>query len=303
MTVTICSTAARDLDEPLAGTATRTVGYLVIEQPGSWGRDALTGSDLDAVLGAQLKTQAAAADVKVLLVRRPGPHPSRPIERYEVLLAHVGPTPWMERCQLSAAELAHLDPAECAAPQPVGRGQATTSPRWLVCTHARRDRCCATLGRPIADTLAALHPEQTWEVSHLGGHRFAGTMLTLPEGLLYGNLDVAAAMEVVHAHTDGRVVADQLRGRVHLPPVAQVAEVAVRRALGLDAIDAVDITDVPVLPPAVDGSAVAVAAWAQGRQVQVRIRRVRDDAVRPSSCDGELEPLERLEVVDVEVVG
>ena len=303
MSASTCSTLARAHHEPLAGTASQATGYLVIDQPGSWGRQALTESAFDPDLGARLEATGAAAGVKVLLTRRPGPHPDAELTRREVVLAHAGPTPWMEVCRLSPAELGALDPAVCAGPTPPGLGPTTTRPRWLVCTHAKRDRCCASLGRPIADTLSALHPEETWETSHLGGHRFAGTMLVLPEGLVYGNLDVATAMEVVRGHLAGTITVDHLRGRSHLSPPAQVAEVAARRHLGLDRIDEVAITDAPLLGPEADGAPAQLVVAAGGRRVQVSLRARRDPRARAMSCDAAPETPVVLEVLDVEVVG
>ena len=303
MSALTCSSQARSLAEPLAGTASRALGYVLIEQPGSWGRKAVIESDLDPVLGGELEQRAAAAGVKVLLTRRPGPHPRIDTDRRQVALVHTGATPWMEVCDLDLAALAALDPAVCAAPTPPGRGHPEQRPRWLVCTHARRDRCCATLGRPIADTLGALHPDATWEVSHLGGHRFAGTMLVLPEGLVYGQLDVTAAMEVVTGHLAGRLDLDHLRGRSRWSRAGQLAEIAARRALGLTDVGGVELTDEGLLAPTPDGEPVQLVLDAGGRQVQVRLRAVRDPRPRPMSCDDTPEPTSLLTVEDVEVVG
>lgn len=302
MSTVTCSNLARAAHEPPAGTATQAIGYLVVEQAGSWGRNAVA-SRLEPDLAERLDAQAAAAGVKLLLVRRPGHHPAAPRDRVEVLLAHAGPTPWLEGAQLTTEELDQLDPALCADPTPPGRGRRLEEPRWLVCTHARRDRCCATLGRPIADTLATIDPEGTWESSHLGGHRFAGTMLVLPHGLVYGNLDVATAMRVVEAQRAGRVVTEHLRGRSRLPKVAQVAESAARRALDLDGLDDVEITGLPATGPEPDGPAVQVVVAAGGRQVQVQVAARRESVPRRISCEGTPQHLAVLEPVAVEVIG
>ena len=303
MSASTCSSQARALHEPLGGSASPARGYVLIEQPGSWGRKAVTDSELDPILGRRLEERAAVAGVKVLLTRRPGPHPRRALERRQVALVHTGPQPWMEACDLDLDALADLDPAVCADPEPPGRGHRDTAPRWLVCTHAKRDRCCATLGRPIADTLSALHPEATWEVSHLGGHRFAGTMLVLPEGLVYGQLDVAGAMEVVTGHLAGRVDLARLRGHAYRSRLVQLAELTARRCLDVDAIGAVEVTDEPAQGPQPGGPPVQLAVTAAGRQVQVAIRAHRDERPRQMSCEGEQESPVLLEVVDVEVVG
>ena len=302
MSSTTCSALAREQREPLAGTASQALGYLLIEQPGSWGRDALTESALDAKLGARLAAAARGVDAKVLLTRRPGRHPRVAADRFEVALAHAGPTPWIEVCHLTEGQLAALDPAATTQATPPGLGTRVPGPRWLVCTHARRDRCCATRGRPIADTLAALHPEETWETSHLGGHRFAGTMLVLPHGLVYGNLDVAAATEVVTAHLAGRVTTAHLRGRARHRPLAQVAEIATRRLLGQEGIDAVTVCEEPVGTPQPGGDPVQVIAEAPGHRVRVTIAARRGQP-RPLSCDAEAEAPTLLEVVGTELLG
>jgi len=298
-----CSSQARALHEPLAGSASPARGYVLIEQPGSWGRKAVTQSDLDPELGRRLEERAARAGVRVLLTRRPGPHPGRRQERLQVALAHTGPRPWLEACDLDLDALAALDPAVCADPRPPGRGQRDDRPRWLVCTHAKRDRCCATLGRPIADTLAALHPEATWEVSHLGGHRFAGTMLVLPEGLVYGQLDVAGATEVVSGHLAGRIDLTRLRGHAHRSRMAQLAEVAARRHLDVDTVGAVNVTDEPAQGPQPDGPPAQLALTVAGRQVQVTLAARHDPRPRQLSCNAEEETPVQLEVTAVEVVG
>jgi hypothetical protein len=300
---TPCSTLAREHHEPLAGTASRAIGYLLIEQPGSWGRDALTESALDAALGARLVAAAKAVDVKPLLTRRPGSHPRAAADRFEVVLAHAGPTPWMEVCRLTEEQLAALDPTSCAQATPPGLGTPARAPRWLVCTHARRDRCCALRGRPIADTLGALHPEETWETSHLGGHRYAGTMLLLPHGLVYGNLDVAAAMEVVTGYLAGRVITAHLRGRAYHGAPVQLAEVAARRLLRIEGLDAVTILDGPDVAPVPGGEPVQVVAEAAGRRVEISITARRDPPPRPLSCAAEPEVPTLLEVAAIEMVG
>ena len=73
-----CSDYARKLHEPLAGTAPFAVFWLLIEQPGPWGRDALKESHLSPTVGRALADWAARAQdhgpVRLGLIRRPGRH-------------------------------------------------------------------------------------------------------------------------------------------------------------------------------------------------------------------------------------
>jgi hypothetical protein len=239
-----CAATSRANHEPLAGTAAVATGWLLIEQSGPWGRDALTESGLDPAVGGALTAAAVDLPVRVQTIRRAGRGGSagpRPDPR-TVVLAHTGATPWIETLELTGDdELARLDPAVCARPEPPGLGRRRHEPLYLVCTHGKRDRCCATLGRPIADTLAALHLDAVWEVSHIGGHRFAGNLVVLPEGLVYGGLDVADAVRTVSLHEAGSLELAHLRGRSALPRPAQAAEVLLRRELDVDALTAVTV--------------------------------------------------------------
>ena len=112
-------------------------------------------------------------------------------------------------------------------------------PVFAVCTHGRHDTCCAERGRPVAAALAAAHPDLTWEVSHIGGDRFAANALVLPHGLYYGRLDEDSVVGMADAHLDGRLSLEHLRGRSGLGTALQYAEDALRRHLDERGIDAV----------------------------------------------------------------
>jgi hypothetical protein len=242
---TICAETARDATEAIAGTAPEALGWLLIERAGPWGRDALTESGIDRDVGAAVAAVCKRLPVKPVVVRRPGPHVAPRAadgsgREHEVFLVHTGVSPWAERLTIGDdRELLDLDPEVCTSPQPPGLGRRLEDPLFLVCTHGKRDRCCATLGRPLVDTLAALHRDETWEVSHIGGHRFAGNLLVLPDGLTYGGLDVASGLSAAAGHLAGRLDLAHLRGRTALARPVQAAEIAVREHLGLEGVGGV----------------------------------------------------------------
>jgi hypothetical protein len=286
-----CSDTSRRLGEPLHGTAPEARGWFLVEQPGAWGRDPLRSSGLDPAIGAALASAAAGTGVRVQTIRRPGVPGVAPSVRTRdagprtVLLASTGTTPWLERLTVDhVADVAGLDPAVCTSPEPPGLGVPASGPVVLVCTHASRDRCCATLGRPIAASLGALHGDAVWETSHLGGHRFAGTVAVLPTGEVYGGLDVATAVDVVAAHGRDRCVPGSLRGRSGLPRPAQAAEVLVRTEFGLDHLGAV--TDVAVVSLPGDDGPVTVTLRAAGRRLLAQVALRPSGTGRRLSCDG-----------------
>ena len=67
-----CATLSRALTEPQLGTASRVRGWVLLEQPGPWGREAVLESRLDRDLARALHRAAGAAHVRLLLIRRPG---------------------------------------------------------------------------------------------------------------------------------------------------------------------------------------------------------------------------------------
>jgi hypothetical protein len=75
--------------------------------------------------------------------------------------------------------------------------------------------------------LAKEWPEETWECTHLGGHRFAGTLLHLPSGACLGYLDPGSAADVVRELLDGKVRAANLRGVTRWEPAVQADLAAV----------------------------------------------------------------------------
>jgi Sucrase/ferredoxin-like len=212
-----CSWAADLRGDPLAGTAAPARGFLLIEQPGPWGRLALTESRLDPNVGRRVSARAVAAGLRALLIRRPGRHNVLPHRRFAVVDARPGheATRWGE----FVADRELLD-----IPLNGGGGEPTYDPIYLVCTHGRHDACCAMRGRPVAAALAAARPEQTWECSHVGGDRFAANLVALPHGLYYGRVDEANAVALAEAHERGEVLPQLLRGRARWLPVAQAAQ-------------------------------------------------------------------------------
>ena len=99
----------------------------------------------------------------------------------------------------------------------------------LVCTQGSHDLCCGSIGTRFALDIEAARPDVTVRrVSHTGGHRFAPTGVTLPDGRMWGMLGVAQMVGVLDRSAPPSSVADRCRGwtGADMGP-AQVAERAV----------------------------------------------------------------------------
>jgi hypothetical protein len=224
-----CAASSVLRDEPLAGTASTIRAFLLIEDTGPWGTDALRDARLPDGLGERIRAQAAEARVRALLVRRPD---RSGVEGHRVFAAYADPVrPWLESGTVTDLhDVLDLDLLALRAGRSSGLARDDSS-IFCVCTHGKHDTCCAERGRPAAAALEAAHREHTWEVSHIGGDRFAGNMLVLPHGLYYGRIDAVTALTVAGAHGAGELDLDHLRGRSGLPTAVQYAEVALRRDL------------------------------------------------------------------------
>jgi Sucrase/ferredoxin-like len=230
-----CSAVSRALGEPLLATASRVRAWVLIEQPGPWGGEALLESRLDPAVGRALHQRAHAAGVRAVLIRRPGRTPPG----RHVFLAHTDrQAHWLEEVRVGdPGELLALDWTRLVQSSPPGYGAPVAGTIYLACTNGRHDQCCATWGRPLAQELAGLVGGRLWECSHIGGDRFAGNLVCLPEGVYYGRLGPAEASRVVALHERGHLDLEHYRGRCWYPPVVQAAEHFLRRERELTGLD------------------------------------------------------------------
>ena len=230
-----CSDRSLERNDPLAGTGGFGERWFLIEVDGSWGTHALLQSKLDARVARPLVKKIEAAGMRPLAIRRIG---RRADERRAQTLwrwAIVDARPDRESVHWGSV----TDPADLLdVPLDGSTGVPSDEPIICVCTHARHDQCCAVKGRPVANALQQAYPEHTWECSHLGGDRFAATMIVFPEGLYYGRVPASEAAELVATRADGRVDDRYFRGRSSLPTIAQAAEHHARVAFSDDRIDA-----------------------------------------------------------------
>lgn len=224
-----CSQASEDRQEPLGGTASTVRAFLLVEAPGPWGEDALRENRLPDLAMRRLIGEALRHRVRPLMIRR---HGRSVPDRLSVFAAYADPQrPWVEATSVAdPLKILGIDLARLGS----GRSPGLTehpSPLFLVCTHGRHDPCCAERGRPIAAALSQRLPLDTWEVSHIGGDRFAGNLLVLPEGLYYGRLTRHTAAQLAEHHRAGHLDLDHLRGRCGYPFAVQAAEIFLRREL------------------------------------------------------------------------
>ena len=295
-----CTAIARDHTEWPGGTASRARRWLLVEQPGPWGRDAVRESDLPADVADHLEQLAGSLPARVLLIRRTGGGGTPDTRR--VVLAGVsapGGGGWLEQFVLDHIEdLRDLDLGGLSAGRSVG-GERIVDPVYLVCTNGKHDQCCAVYGLPVARALSELMEDRTWECSHVGGDRFAGNLVCLPDGIFYGHLDPDTAVHAVAANESGRVLAGHCRGRSALPFAAQAAELFARERLDIERLDGLRYLDARR-----DGDRDDVRfALADDREVVVTVRRGHDPAARVLTCGASPATPPTFELMALQVAG
>jgi hypothetical protein len=228
-----CSARARQAAESLAATASFGRHWLLLEVAGAWGPRAFRDSPaLDPTIGARIERRAAADGFRIAAIRRPGR--ARHAGGVRWRWARIDAAPGSE----SIAWGEGSGPADYLTDPFDEPGTRSDTIVVAVCAHGRHDQCCATRGRTVAAILQRDDPEAVWECSHIGGDRFAATMLLLPHGINYGWADTLDPRHMVSEYRAGRVVLAGLRGRSAFGFLEQAAQDAARRTLGDLRIDA-----------------------------------------------------------------
>lgn len=116
----------------------------------------------------------------------------------------------------------------------------------LVCTQGSHDVCCGSEGARFAAEAEAIAGLAVYRVSHTGGHRFAPTAMTLPDGRMWADLDLDLLRQVLSRTGDTADVIDRCRGwwGADTGP-AQMAERAVFALTGWDFDDTVRSLTMP----------------------------------------------------------
>ncbi|HEX8180185.1 MAG TPA: sucrase ferredoxin [Pyrinomonadaceae bacterium] len=231
-----CSELSRQRGEPRYGTASVGEVWLLVEYPFWWGRNAFAESHLPTAVKTHL-TEALAHIPRARLLLIKQDRPRRPQLKFFVVRTRERAPFAVEFTFTTYEELIDFDIAAAAAGR-TGSGNSivTTEPLYLICTHGRRDKCCAKFGYPLYRTLRAAGHGNVWQSSHVGGDRFAANLICYPHGLFYAHVTEADAQTIIHAYDEQRIVPGKYRGRACYGHAVQAAEYFVRAESGLDGL-------------------------------------------------------------------
>lgn len=232
----LCCELSTEMNEPMAGTAVTVGVWFMLEYNRLWGADVTTENELPPAVKTWLGAQLEPVNGRLQFIRQ-----FRPPQESLTFFVSVNreSAPRLYEFQLGAYEdLTELDIPALVAGSSRYEAHLVTGHRYFVCTNGRRDRSCAVYGAALYRDFAARAGRPVWMTTHLGGHRFAATLLSLPDGACYGRVRPEEISSLLAASQPGELWLEKLRGRTCYQPAVQVADAWLRQETGQTRLDA-----------------------------------------------------------------
>ncbi|MEM7271865.1 MAG: sucrase ferredoxin [Actinomycetota bacterium] len=192
-----CAEHARSLAIDPGGTAIRADRVVLVSTPAPWPKPVFDHPRLAAV-----EPLRAAPAIPTRVLATWGPQGRSADGPTDEVIAFDRPRPGVgaeviERrfTARTDAALAEVVAALAADDRPRMDALARTvapvaEPVVMICTQGSHDVCCGSEGTRLAAEVSRwLEGVTVYRVSHTGGHRFAPTALTLPDGRMWAGLD------------------------------------------------------------------------------------------------------------------
>jgi hypothetical protein len=238
-----------EADEQVVGTASIGESWLLLEYGHAWGAQAFQESNLARKVKRHLsmslksvprsrllfiKQDQSATDYITLFVVRSGELDSSVI-KYELT---------------DYEQLIDLDLTAALQGNTLTGAKLWKDPLFLICTHGKRDKCCAKFGFSTYKlTRDFAGDKSVWQSSHVGGDRFAANMICFPDGLFYARVTEETAPKIVSSYREGKLFLENLRGRACYTRPIQAAEFFARLQSGLRGLRDLKFLDYTAVKP------------------------------------------------------
>lgn len=221
----------------MAGTVKPLDVWLLLEYRARWEHDAV------AVFSESVQVRLSALRSKLPKVRfaliKKARRTSGPLSVFWAFSRQ-------ENAQLYRSEITDYDALSF---DPEFPGETTDEKIVAVCTHGTHDLCCAQFGNEIYDALRKVDDAGAWQISHVGGCRFAPNVVCLPHGIVYGRVERADCADIVASYHGGEVIPEKLRGRSCYSKPVQAAERFLRMSKRLSRLDDLTMTRAEEIVP------------------------------------------------------
>lgn len=228
-----CRDLSLQSGEQLLGTVGTRRAWLLLQDHSAWAIQAYAGGDFPTAVRDHLEPFFGREKPSILLIRN-SDEKYLPFRKAFVVVSRNARAEIFEFDWSQTEDLLELPYAEILEGTYAGK---QADPIYLVCTHGKRDKCCAKYGKPVYDYLREKVGSRVWRASHVGGDRFAANLVCLPHSLYYGRVTPEQALELVRKYENGELGLDAMRGRSCYPKLTQAAEIFLRRHFGVTRIE------------------------------------------------------------------
>lgn len=235
-----CSLEALNTAETLYGTASgNTTIWFLLEYTEPWTAKAVTDNNLPPHVQRWFDGYLEEVpQSRLLFIKQDTKQVARPTRRFYLAITRENDQRLYSFSIKAYEELLWIDLEGILAGDEGYDQYLTDQQLYLVCTNGKRDRCCAKFGLELYQAMRAENDILVWQVTHIGGHRYAPTFAVFPQGIYYGLVQPADAAETMQTIAQNQIVLDYYRGRTCYPEVAQAADYYLRRQTGLLALNA-----------------------------------------------------------------
>lgn len=291
-----CAVAAQQVGERIIGTASIYDAYVLVECPKPWPSKAFEADIVPDGLRHFIKEAKAQRSVNFLCIAPRDRVSKTRVLIYEKRESDSGFTCGYVGYEYEADSLDRV--ADCVKTHWQNGAKVENQIQvrdFLVCTHGMRDRCCARFGRPFYQALeqkvkaGELADVRVWQVSHIGGHRFAPTAISLPDGRYYGRLTVEDWIAIASRQGAVGAIESVYRGWGVLPPPVQILEQRLFLAYGWNWLDCAIIYRCEDSPKVEGTLHVELSVQHSGGEIDIYKAIVQQDTSQPyqvqASCD------------------
>ncbi len=214
-----CTDLCHQRGEPLAGTGNAPKRALLLAWPrGKWRVPRWESAGMSRELGAAIY-DAAMSGLYIGLIDKVEAGAQLPT-------LHAQPenvfASFADEAELIAAIRNYMDGI-------MFEGTQDTRMTIVCCTDSRRDACCARHGFSTYKALVAAADPTRFNIvqcTHIGGCRFAASLVVMPQRQRYGRMTAEHAPAFLAALERGALYLPTYKGRSDRPEPAQVAELA-----------------------------------------------------------------------------
>lgn len=211
-----CCEVSAEHNETMLGSAPEVTIWIVVEYRETWSSHVSNENKLDAATQSWISSSledclAAGYKPRLQFIRR-NRRDTGPLSLFVADGRHLKRQHFENYDELSAISVLDFN------------GDSVAEQQYFVCTNGQRDRCCGRFGWKAWERLVERVGDRAWQTTHLGGHRFAPNILTLPQGILYGRVFEESVEEFVDCVENGSVPRGFVRGRSSYPKMVQWCE-------------------------------------------------------------------------------